>query len=279
MKFDLTDKDKKVLERKVKENLFHKYLANVHNLNFEVGDVLIKKLARYSSQRSEVDREWNTESVSSDNPMPQRYVYIYKDEYGIGYAKQLRVSDGKLGNELVCFTDYDWDNCRFEVDPEYAEHTLLDADFDIKKIHAQSLEQRKLITKMNRKIGIKPKGLKAFNEFFSSMKKGDHYWVSSDFTGKYIQEYEFQGIVGTFTIAQMDSKSDYGWRNRTREPKERAIWCDDDKAIRLKICDVTKSSHSSWRASTPQECYSFDHTGAHSWVFYKQQPAVEDKKK
>lgn len=270
MKFELSEKEKKRLDHAMENNPIRRYLANRENLNFELGDVLIKTHKRidYSTKVE----SWQPETVSSENKMAQRYVFIAKDEFGIGYVKQLKVSTGKLGEEIYCLADYDYASVRFMVDPEYAELLFLDADFDIKEVHKKSLEARKIITKMNRKTGTKPKSLKEFNDFFSKLKVGDKFFVSSDYTAKWTQEYDIVDII-QLTHAQMDQTRDWQWDRMRRDQKQdpaKHTFIDHPLAIKIKYNDNTR------HGSSTRENYCWDF--GRDYVFYTSKPAQEDKK-
>lgn len=229
MKFKLSPTAQKKLDNAVKDNLLHKYLSNKDNMNFEVGDVLIKKTNGYSNK-------WRYEPVSNSNKMHQRYICVFKDDFGIIYVKQLKVSTGELGEELFCLTDYDYDHIRFEVDPEYAEKVFLDADFDIKSMHASSLAERKLIVKANRKIGVKPKSLKEINKFFGCLKKGDTFWIGKDFTGRNITTYKLLEDPKWLTKSALDQHGYWIWREASNPLNANKYFIlDDNGAFKMKL--------------------------------------------
>lgn len=268
MKFELSDRDQRRLESAMKNNPIRRFLLHKDNFNFEIGDVLVKKSSRWNHETKEYDL-WQAEPISSSNKMAQRYVCVHKDEFGIPYLKQLKVSTGKLGLDIYCASDYDYNNTRFEVDPEYAEKIFLDADFDIKQIHNASLESRKIATKMNRKVGFKPKTLKDHNDFFATLKVGDQFWVASDFTAQYVSQYTISKIE-TIPVSTLDQNYDWAWRSfkdRFKESGTGNIKLDDVVGTRLHV----KEGNSSVRV-----IYAFDFR-KHG-VFFKAPPAQEEKK-
>lgn len=260
MKVELNAQEKKQLDTAVANNPVHKWMKNQEVIKFEIGDVLCKYTLRTDYQTKK--QSWVVENINSDNKMAQRYVYIYEDEFGIGYMKQLRVANGTLGKELYCMTDVDFGHTKFEVDPEYAEHTLLDADFDIKKIHKASLAARKIVTKMNRKVGVKPKTLKEFNQIFDKLNIGDTFWTTSDYTGRYIQEYTItaktQHSVSSFDIAR-----DWDWRR----------YKDKDSGKRV---DDTTSYKISYTGSYPRDNRQIVELDGYV-IYTTQKPAQEEK--
>ena len=220
MKFELTQQDQDDIKHALENNNTHGWLKMKSELVFEVGDVLIKMFKQHD--RSTNTFKWITENIQSDTKMPQRYVYVHQDEHGIGFIKPLRISDGSLGKDLLCLTDFDYREIRFQVDPEYAEHMLLDADFDIKELRKKANEGRKLIIKANRKIGFKPKDLGDFNTFFESLKKGDEFWVSHDFTCRFISKYTFNSKE-TITVAELERSGGWDWRSYRDNMKKKSI--------------------------------------------------------
>lgn len=193
----------------MESNSVRRWLKQKDEMKFEIGDVILKYFLRTNYETKK--QSWVAENINSDNKMAQRYVYIFEDEFGIGYLKQLRVGNGTLGKELYCLTDFDLIDTKFEVDPEYAEHVLLDADFDIKQIHKVSLAARKIITKMNRKIGQKPKTMQEFNDCFDKIKVGDVFWTSSDYTGRFIQEMKVLAIT-KINLSDLEQQNDWNWK-------------------------------------------------------------------
>ena len=262
MKVELTPDEQKQLEQAKKTNNVAKWFAQRDKMKFEVGDVLVKYFLRrdYETKKD----NWVVENINSDNKMAQRYVYIHEDEHGIGYIKQLRVSDGTLGKDLMCLTDFDYDGCKFEVDPEFAETTFLGAEFDIKSVHKASLAARKVITKMNRKIGIKPKSIKEFNKFLEKVGVNGTFYSTTDFTGRHMKEYKIISLEKV-TTAQLDRSQEWFW-NRIKEKKDIAI---DDNFIYKVMTQGGYYGNS--------RAYFFIENFKGNCL-YTQQPAKEDKK-
>lgn len=264
MKIELSEREQRHLDKTVENNPVRRFLMNKDNYNFEIGDVLVKMTHRYDSIIE--NKKWVNEPISSDNPMAQRYVFIFKDEYGIGYMKRLQVSTGNLGSDIYSLSDYDYKYVRFQVDPEYAERMFLDADFDIKTIHKASLEARKIVTKINRKSGIKFKSLKDGNDFFKDLKVGDTYYTSSDYTGKFTVQYMIKSI-DVVSIDSLELTKHYSLHHyRMNSPKE-AI--NADFTYKLTIVE-------SGLRSRIRESWSFSQ--GDGFVFYKNAPAIEDKR-
>lgn len=232
MKVELTAEQTKELHDALASNSVRRWLQTKDMMKFEIGDVVLKYTLRTDYQTKK--QSWVPENINSDNKLAQRYVYIYEDEFGIGYLKQLRVANGTLGKELYCLTDFDFSYIKFEVDPEYAEHVLLDAEFDIKSIHKASLAQRKIVTKMNRKTGVKGKTLQDFNSMFDDKKVGDVFWTSSDYTGRYAEEYTITKITKV-SVQDLDRQNDWTWRRWKERVKEQGITAPLNSTYSYKI--------------------------------------------
>jgi hypothetical protein len=265
MKVELTREQEEEIENALESNSVRRWLKQKDNMKFEIGDVLLKYSLRTDYQTKK--QSWIPENINSDNKLAQRYVYIYEDEFGIGYLKQLRVANGTLGKELYCLTDYDFSTTKFEVDPEYAEKVLLGGEFNIKEIRNASLEGRKIVTKMNRKIGKKGKTLQDFNDMFDSLKAGDIFWTTQDYTGRWTEEHQITKIT-KISINDLEKENDWTWRHWKHLAKE---------------CGIETPINSSYT-------YKIDTTGTyskrdymiveflHKVLYFAQKPAQEEKK-
>lgn len=237
MKVELTKEQEAEIKYALDNNSVRRWLQQKDNMKFEIGDVVLKYNLRTDYQTKK--QSWVAENINSDNQLAQRYVYIYEDEFGIGYLKQLRVANGSLGKELYCLTDFNLKEVKFEVDPEYAEKVLLDGEFDIKEIHKASLRARKIVTKMNRKIGKKGKTVQDFNDMFDNVKVGDTFWTTTDYTGRWIQEYKITKIEKV-AIKDLESKNDWTWRNWKERAKNNKIQAPVNSYYTYKI-DATST--------------------------------------
>ncbi len=259
MKVELKPEEQKQLNSAVSNNQVRKWLAVRDTLKFEIGDVLIKLFRRYGDGDKIT---WVPENIASDTKMPQRYVYIFEDEEGIGYFKKLLLSNGTLGKELFSITDFDFDSTRFEVDPEYAEHTLLDAEFDIKELRKKALEGRKIATKMNRKMGKKLTTLKDMNDFLEGLNVGDTFYTTGDYTGRYQQHYKIDKLEKVEVKSLNADYRNYNWE-RFKEKNKSAV----DTSYTYKVHYTGNYGKDSR--------FLFDYM---KYIFYTQQPAQEDKK-
>ena len=271
IKVELSEKEQKLVSQKIKSNPIYNFLKDRDLYDFNLGDVLVRLNSRYNGHNVPVT--WEPETISYENKMAQRYVVVHKDDMGLCYAKQLMVSTGKLGQEVFSISEYDVSGVRFQVDPEYAEAEFLGGDFDIKKLHKQSLEARKIITKMNRKTGKKLPTLKDRNLFFKSLKPGARFWTSSDYTCKYLSEYEFISFVEV-TPASLVRDGDYSWNGFSRRNTEKPSLglLNDTTVVKVTYKDIGNRHSSGNREQLSISFY-------HDYVFYSVEPAQEEKKK
>lgn len=268
MKVKLSAQEQKQLQNALDSNKVRRWLEQKEQMRFEIGDVLIKKLKQTDYHSKNIS--WKIENINSDNKMAQRYVYIYEDEYGIGYIKPLRVANGTFGKDLICLTDFDFAHIKFEVDPEYAEHVLLDAEFDIKEIHKNSLAARKIVTKMNRKVGVRPKTLQEFNDFFEKLNLGDTFWMTHDYTGRHMQEFRLITLTKV-TTADLDRQNDWVWRRFKERLKDKGLpGINSTYTYKFSTSGGQSSSSHAFQDILPIEFRDS--------IFYTQKPAVEEKK-
>src|SRR5206468_3542273 len=85
-------------------------------------DVLIRQQYRYGPHNS---RQWVTDCVSAHSKAPKKFVYVYENELGIGYVKQLKADGSGFTSYMCCMANIDPAYTRFTIDPEYADHLLL----------------------------------------------------------------------------------------------------------------------------------------------------------
>lgn len=258
MEFELSAQDKKLLKSTVDNNKVGAYLKAKQNMNFNVGDVLVKHILRYDYTTKE--SHFQVETINSGNKMPQRYVVIHQDEHGIYYIKQLKVSTGSLGKDLWALTEFDFTQIKFEIDSEYAVNKLLDGDFNIKELHKKSLEQRKIISKMNKKIGKRFKTLDEINKFFDGLNVGDTFYTSTDFTAKWSEAHKITKITKS---ALKTVENDYNWsfkRYKEKNPNE------------VMPSHLYKIHYTSSRYTNESYVFELKHN-----IFYTEPPAKEDK--
>lgn len=147
---------------------FIKYRGDNH---FKVGDVLIKMYRTWSD-----DQEWVTESVSSANPAPKKYLYAFENELGIGYLKTFK-TDGKLSEAATCMTMFDYARTKFLLDPEYVDHILLSEDEEYDPIAAakKNKQFRVQAINKNRKLAL-PRDSESVLKWLETLKPGQTFY-------------------------------------------------------------------------------------------------------
>jgi hypothetical protein len=199
MDLKLNNKDKQIIEDIKEHEPIMQFLSNRDKLKFNIGDILICKKAKYEYNDDDDGRTfWEAETINSTNGLPRRYVYVHEDEFGVGYVKRLKVTDGDLGEELICLATIDHSNTRFEVDPLFLDSVLLgDGSFDIKALQKKEKEKRAEIVAFNKQSSLKSEtSLADINKFLLQMKVGDalYYENNDTYYGIHVQKVKIDSI-------------------------------------------------------------------------------------
>jgi hypothetical protein len=176
----LSEQDKKRVEIAMKESEAHRFLKNRHKLNFDVGDILVRKMMGYN--RSTGQTEVSVEKVSYSSPVPRKYKCIHIDEYGIPYVKVIS-TNGKEGVSVMSCTSIDLDNQWFEQDPDQVAHVILSDDeksFDPLEAFKNNKAKREQIRKQNRAIRENTSTSALAREAFKKLKPGDRIYRTYD---------------------------------------------------------------------------------------------------
>jgi hypothetical protein len=181
MKFKLESSDHKKFSHDLATNPIMKFLKHREELRFSVGDVLIKQTTRWVPHGAE--REWANETVSSVSNAPKKYVYVYENEFGIGYIRQLKADGSGFTTYWCCLANIDPDTTRFIVDPEYAEHLLLSENGDDYNYNAQFLQdkaKRTEILKHNKALLEDVSSPANTNDVLRKLVPGQTFWYGGD---------------------------------------------------------------------------------------------------
>lgn len=114
--------DMRNVERFEKEHPIGRLLSEMKNWNFQVGDVLIRKV-KEDGGTSSVDL------VGDNCQVPKKYRVVFMDTLGIPWVKQLSVRGG-LGDKIYCLATVDQNRYSYSVDPEQLEASLLGYKYD-----------------------------------------------------------------------------------------------------------------------------------------------------
>jgi len=192
MKIQATKEDLARIGQMEANSQLDKWMRWKDTLNFTVGDILIKEVDR--SYRTEP--KWDVEKASSTSLTPAKYVYIYKDNYGVGYIKKLTVDGKNTVGYPQSMYDMDLDRVRFKVDADYQDAVLLgkDDEYDPARNHSEEKKLRQEIREYNKKQVLNVANVEALEKWFRS-NKGKCVWLSYDRTGDNFSEHEIGNII------------------------------------------------------------------------------------
>lgn len=162
-----------------------RFLKHQDYFKFNIGDVLIKQT------RITLHSEWETEVIMGVNA-PKKYMYVFENELGIGYVKQLRVDGEGFTSSLVCTANFDPDRVRFQLDPSFVDHMLIgeDGDFEYNREYASKKSFREEAIKKNMKILVHTRSMKKRLKWMANLKMGDVFWMGDSFDEMVKQKYE-----------------------------------------------------------------------------------------
>lgn len=159
-------RDLEVIKHNARYNPVCIYLRNKENLQFNVGDILIRQYVNYDD-KVEVDK--------LNSGAPRKYLYAFEDDCGMGYVKMFK-ADNKLSEVAVPLTEFNLDRDKFILDPEYADHIMIgDGDFNPIETQNEVKKFRNRAIARNRKLVMPLKELKDVLDMFKTMKVGDTF--------------------------------------------------------------------------------------------------------
>lgn len=181
MKYEITQEDKDIMERDMNTDRTLKHLKNISFYKFSIGDVLIRE-ERYRNydkvHGTGFGYEWKT--VKASCGLNNKYVYVFENDLGIGYIRRMSVNGRKLVDQPLCVTQFDPDQTRFGLDPEYADHMLLaseEDEFDAKTRYDTLKKKREQVKRMNAKLRLMTGGDELSTiAWMQSLKVGDTLW-------------------------------------------------------------------------------------------------------
>lgn len=147
-------------------NIVYSYFKNLELTQFSVGDYLVK--------RSRFGDKFQTETISSISKIPKKFKCIHVDEYGIRYIQAIG-ADGKDLPYIEALTNCTSEYSHFIIDPDYADHIILNADetFDPSSDKKKEKKERDAVTRANKKIAKFIKNPQEAEAFFMTLKPGD----------------------------------------------------------------------------------------------------------
>lgn len=190
MKYEITPEDRQVMEYDLKTDRVLKHLKNLSFYKFSIGDVLIREEKYRNYGNADTLFEWKTKLA--DCGLPNKYVYVFENELGIGYIRRLSVNGRKYVDKPICVTEFDPDQTRFALDPEYADHMLLsseDDEFDVKSRYDEIKKKREQIHRKNKKIRLDLQNETQAVEWMKTLKVGDQFWWGHSISNIYKEPY------------------------------------------------------------------------------------------
>lgn len=185
LEYKRTKQDENVEKYDLDNNPLMRWLKNPDAFKFTPGDILIRKSfhGRYNPHANQWDGTWETDIVNSTSKVPKRFMYVFENELGIGYLKQLTIDGKGFTQHMVCVANLDYRYVRFELDQDYSDSIILggDASEAIQNKYEDIRAFRKKAMDNNRKILIKRS---QFKDWLAAKKIGDAFyfgWTFDDF--------------------------------------------------------------------------------------------------
>lgn len=188
MKYDLKPADNTKIAHSEKYDAILKFIKHKENFKFNVGDVLVKNvITGYGDER-----RWEPEQVSHISTASKKFLYFYENEDGIGFIKSI-LSTGKIGEAVTPMTEFDPDNIKFELDPDYAEHIILsdeNEEFNAAARHEHKKKFREKAYRANKKLLASTYNNGDRLAFLHTLKVGDKLWMGHDMDQMVESQYE-----------------------------------------------------------------------------------------
>ncbi len=172
LKYVKTHEDKGREKDDLRRSPIMRYLKNRDLFKFKVGDVLIKQ------NRWSMSGEWKVAKTSVG--APKKYMYVFENELGIGYIKQLKVDGSGFTSTLECTANLDPETTQLILDPEFVDHMLIgDDEFQYNKEHLAKKNFRQEAIAKNRKLLVRTRAAKKLTAWLHALKPGDKFWMGS----------------------------------------------------------------------------------------------------
>jgi len=171
-----TAEDIKREKRDLRDNQTVKFVKFQEAFKFNVGDIVIMQY-KWS------DGSWKTKKTFGATEVPVKFMYVFENEVGIGYIKQLKVNGTGFTTLTTCVADIDPTTTRLILDPDLVDHLLLsdgDEEFDYSRAHSERMAFRKEAVEKNKKLLLDLSTPEARVKWFYSLKKGDVIWAGLD---------------------------------------------------------------------------------------------------
>lgn len=196
--YEKTDDDKRREENDLRSNPLMRWLQNQDAFKFNPGDILIKKNRSYSYNHHANVREdkWVTEAINKNTGAPKKYVYAFENKLGIGYLRQLKADGSGFCGTLICVANFDPENTKLELDPDFLDHTLIgEGEFQPNVEYLAKKKFRQEAMDANKKLLIKTSSEKQLIQWYTSLKVGDEFWFGQTFDEFAENKYQVTKII------------------------------------------------------------------------------------
>lgn len=179
----------------LKNSPIMRFIKNQDMFKFRVGDILVKQVANYANGWDK-EPDWKTSLHVIG--APKKYQYLFENELGIGYIRQLKADGTALNSTLMCMANFDPNTTRFIIDPDYVDHLLL-SDSDDKFVPADEwLTKRAYRTDAIRKNTerlIPANNMNKLYAWLTGLKVGDTFWRGTSWDELVVSRYEVTKIT------------------------------------------------------------------------------------
>lgn len=196
--YEKTAEDTRREENDLKTNPLMRWLQNQDAFRFNPGDILIKKVRKYGINPHTRERLdiWDTEVITKATGAPKKYVYAFENALGIGYLRQLKANGTGYCGTLICVANFDPENTRFELDPDFIDHSILgEGEFHYNNEYATKKKFRQDAMEANRKLLVRTSSKKALVAWFVGLQPGDVFWHGPTFDELATTKYKVLKIL------------------------------------------------------------------------------------
>jgi hypothetical protein len=197
LKYTKSKDDKQHEERDLKGSPVMRYLRNQEALKFNVGDIVVKQTGYQKDAAG--NQIWKTDTTPIG--APKKFMYVFENELGVGYIKQLKADGTGFTSFLQCVANFDCEYTRLALDPDFVDHMLIGDSgdqFQYNALHAAKKLRRKEAMDKNRKIIL---NMKAKEEWFNNdAKAGDRFWYAHSHKELHKNEYEIIAVERSVVV-------------------------------------------------------------------------------
>lgn len=228
----------------LKTNAVMRWLLNQDAFKFNPGDVLIKKQKRYgyNPQTHSQTFDWEIEVITKATGAPKKYVYCFENQLGIGYVRQLKAKGDGYSGTLICVANFDPENTRFELDPDFIDHQIIgEGEFQYNQEYAHKRKYRDEAMAANRAIMIKTSNKAGLKDWWLGLKIGDEFWSADSFDDLEKCKYKVSQVQKCNKPNFPPRNDYYGGGNHKKDYANRAF-LEDKEWVQIEVT-VLKSPY------------------------------------